>query len=396
MAVFYYSALDEKGKKRKGFIEAGSEPEAKQKLREQGVLVTEIKSSMRLQKKQNLSNDQLIIVTTMLAQLVEVGIPLYESLVTIEEQMRQEACHRVLLSLTEQVKGGSSLSEAMRSFPESFSSLYVSMIGAGEASGSLAVVARRLQSYLASRAHLQTQLTNALIYPAVLGIFSLVVILLLMGYVIPSMEGVFEGRTLNSYTQMVLSLSHYFRDYGWTLLLLLPAIGGSLFYFIRTEKGKEWMQRNLMKTPFIKGLYIQATVSRFCRTLSTLLEGGLPLVESLKIARGVMQNKVMEEEVLRAESKILEGSTLSTEFKRSRYLPPMAIRLLSIGEESGRQSEMLFQIAGMYEEDLEKNLARTLSLLQPVILIIMGFFVGLILISILLPLTDISSFQSLS
>lgn len=391
MPVFHYQAIDEKGKKRKGFIEAANLSDAKQKLREQGVLVTELKSGAALKKKQNLSSTQLLAFTSMLSQLVGSGIPLYESLVAVEEQVRGEPYHRICLSLTEQVKSGSTLSSAMNSFPESFNKLYTSMIGAGEAAGALDIVIERLNQFLTKQEKLRKQIANALIYPAILAGFAMIVIALLMGFVVPSIEGVFEGRQLNGFTEFVLAISRTLRNYWWAIL---PAIGLLIFwivYSLKKPQGKAFAERMLMRTPFIRDLLIQAALVRFARTMSTLQEGGLPLVEALALSKHVMQNAALENEVSRAEKKILEGGSLSTELKRSRLFPLMATRMMAVGEETGHLSQMLSKTADMYEDNLEKTIERVMSLIQPLILIIMGAIIGLVLLAILLPMTDISS-----
>lgn len=391
MPVYYYQALNEQGKKRKGFIEALSESEAKAKLRDQGILITSISSTPSKGKKQQLSSDQLLNFTSMLSQLISSGIPLYESLLTIEEQLRDEPHHRIIVNITDQVKAGMTLSDAMKQFPNSFNQLYTSMIGAGEAAGALDIVTKRLASFLSRQAKLRKQIANALIYPAILASFALAVIILLMGFVVPSIEGIFEGRELNRFTEAVLGTSQFLRHYWFILLPLLGLTIGAIVYALWRPEGRRWIQIKLMKIPYIRDLLIQAAIVRFARTMSTLQEGGLPLVEAISLSKGVMQNVLMEEEVARAEKKILEGGTLSTEFKRSHYLPPMTARMIAIGEETGHLGPMLGQIADIYEENLEKTIERVMSLLQPAILLIMGAIIGLVLLAILLPMTDVSS-----
>lgn len=391
MPVFHYQAIDGKGKKIKGFVEAMNEPEAKQKLREQGVMLTKLGGQSAFKRRQHLNSDQLLAFSTMMNQLMSAKLPLYESLTTLEEQVRLEPYHRIVLSLAEQVKAGSTLSDAMKSFPDSFNGLYVSMIAAGEASGSLESILDRLVLFLNKQAKLKKQISNALIYPAILAGFAFCVIILLMGFVVPSMEGIFEGRTLNGFTESVLSISRFLRSHWILLSLFFIAALAGLFTYLRKPAGKLQLQLFLMKLPLIKSLLTESALVRFARTLSTLLEGGLPLIEGLKLSGGVMQNHLMEEEVKRAEKRILEGGRLKDEFKRSRYLPQMAIRMISIGEESGHLGDMLKKVADIYEDDLEKRIDRTMSLVQPLILIVMGAIIGLVLLAILLPMTDLSS-----
>ena len=393
MPVYHYQAL-EGGKKRKGFIEAASLEDAKQKLREQNILITSLTTTSTLSKKQNLSSIQLLSFTTMLNQLVSANIPLYESLVAVEEQMRGEPYHRVILSLTEQVKAGSRLSEAMKSFPMSFNKLYTSMIGAGEAAGALKTVLMRLAQFLEKQAKLKKQIANALIYPAILACFALSVIILLMGFVIPSIEGIFEGRTLNAYTEFVLSVSRFLRTYWWILLIGIVGLGTWVYYALKKPAVKAWLERQLMRLPVIRNFIIDAALVRFARTLSTLQEGGLPLIEALSLSKEVMQNAPMQEDVQKAEKKILEGGNLSFELKKSRFIPSMAARMIAVGEETGHLSEMFRKIADMYEDSLEKTIERVMSLVQPAILIVMGVIIGLVLLAILLPMTDISALST--
>lgn len=391
MPVFHYQAIDSKGKKTKGFVDAMNELEAKQKLREQGVMLTKLGSNQSLKRRQHLNADQLLAFSTMMNQLMSAKLPLYESLTTLEEQVRAEPYHRIILSLAEQVKAGSTLSDAMKHFPDSFNSLYVSMIAAGEASGSLESILDRLVLFLNKQSKLRKQISNALIYPGILAAFAFCVIILLMGFVVPSMEGIFEGRTLNGFTEVVLGISRFLRSHWLLLIILIGGSGFGLFTYLRRPKGQQDLERLLMKMPLIKTLLIEAALVRFSRTLSTLLEGGLPLIDGLKLSAGVMQNHLMQEEVKRAENRVLEGGRLKDEFRRSRYLPQMAIRMMAIGEDSGHLSDMLKKVADIYEEDLEKTIERTMSLAQPCILIIMGAIIGLVLLAILLPMTDLSS-----
>jgi general secretion pathway protein F/type IV pilus assembly protein PilC len=201
----------------------------------------------------------------------------------------------------------------------------------------------------------------------------------------------FGDRPVNGVTAFVLAVSHFLTGY-W--LIYIPAIAGAVFFIIfklRSEKGKRFKDELLLRLPVISTLIKQAAFARFSRTLATLQNGGVPLIECLRISRYVMMNQVLEEIIEKTEAKILEGSSLSKELSGSPHIPGLVIRMLTTGENSGNLSEMLNHVAQMYDEDVEKTLARITTLAQPVILIIMGFIVGLVLMGVLLPLTDISS-----
>lgn len=391
MPLFHYAAIDSQGKKRKGLIEAQNEKDAKEKLRDQGVMVTTIGVKKGAASRENLRGESLLNFTMQLSQLVSAGIPLYQSLVAIEEQCRGESYHRIVLSLCEQIKAGTSLSQAMSNYPGSFNKLYCSMIEAGESSGALSVVLEQLHQLLGKQMKLRSEIVTALIYPCILASFSFLIIIMLMTFVVPSIEGIFEGRKLNSFTAFVIKSSHFFRDYWWAYLPVVAGLVTYLIYKLRSDAGQLWIQRTFLKVPLVRNVMIQAAIARFCRTMGTLQNGGVTMIDSMQIASDVMRNVVLEEEMKKAEARIIEGSSLSAEISKSKYIPLMVSRMLAVGEDSGTSTVMLNKIAEIYEEDLEKTLARTMALAQPIILVFMGSLIGMVLMAILLPLTDVSA-----
>jgi general secretion pathway protein F len=393
MPLYHYQYVDTSGKKKSGTIDAQGDKEARDKLRGQGFLVTQMQVKNRINRKQNLKGDHLLAFTVQLSQLINAGVPLYESLVAIEEQARGDAYHRVILSLCEQIRSGTSLSAAMATYPESFDKLYCGMVAAGEAVGTLGPVLEKLTQFLSRSMKLKKQIITAMIYPGILGGFSFLIICVLLGFVVPSLEGIFAERKLNAFTNSVLGVSHMFREYWW---FYFPLVAGGLvtaIWKLRTPQGRLWMERTVLKVPLLKALVIQTAVARFCRTMGTLLQGGLNMIESLRISRAIMRNVVLEKEIQIAEGKIIEGRSLSHELKRSLYFPPLVARMLRVGEESGTSVVMLNRIADMYEGEIEKTLERVMAMAQPVILIVMGLVIGTVLLAILLPLTDVSSFS---
>jgi general secretion pathway protein F/type IV pilus assembly protein PilC len=392
MPIYSYQAIDNQGKKRTGLIEAHSETEARAKLRDLQVMVTNVAVKTAAKTKEHLRGEKLLTFTIQLSHLINSGVPIYESLIALEEQYRTESFARIILSLCEQIKSGTPLSEAMAMYPDSFDHLYCSMIAAGESAGALDMVLVKLSELLDKQYKLRSSIVTAMIYPAILSGFALLVISVLLGFVIPSIEGIFAERQLNTFTTIVLYISHIFRDYWWLYIPGIAIIASWSVYQLRTPTGKLWLEKTLLKTPLFRTLLVQAAVARFCRTMGTLLNGGLTVIDSLRIAREVMNNKTLEEEIKRAETRIVEGSSLSTELQRSRLIPHMVSRMLAVGEESGTSVIMFNKIAEMYEDNLENTLNRILAFAQPVILIFMGVVIGTVLLAILLPMTDISSF----
>lgn len=393
MPLYQYQALDRSGKKITGMIEAQEERDAKEKLRDQGLMVAKLTLKTATTSKQNLKGDILYAFTMQLSQLVNAGVPVYQSLVAIEEQYRAEPYHQIILSLCDQIKAGSTLSAAMALYPDSFDKLYRSMVMAGEQSGALNIVLDRLSHLLDKQTKLKKQIVTAMIYPAILATFCLVVIILLLGFVVPSIEGIFADRKLNGFTQLVLDVSHLFRDYWWAYIPLALGAIGFLIYFFKSAAGKLWREKHFLKVPLIRTLMLQTAIARFTRTMGTLQQGGVTMIDSLRIAREVMGNVVLEEEMKEAETRIVEGSSLSHELLKSPWFPPMVSRMLAVGEDAGNITLMFNKIADMYEDDLDKTLNRLMALAQPVILILMGTIIGTVLLAILLPLTDVSAFS---
>jgi len=393
MPLYQYQYADATGKRRSGTIEAQGDREAKMKLREQGLLITSLKAKSKINKKQNLKGDHLLAFTVQLSQLINAGVPLYESLTAIEEQARSDSYHRIILSLCEHIRSGSSLSVAMSAYPDSFDKLYCGMVAAGEAVGTMGPVLEKLSLFLSRSMKLKKQIITAMIYPGILGGFSLLIIGVLLGFVVPSLEGIFADRKLNAFTNAVLGFSHLFRSYWWFYFPIIIASATWGIWQLKSASGRLWLERNVLKVPLLRTLVIQTAVARFCRTMGTLLQGGLNMIESLRISRNIMRNVVLEKEIQIAEGRIIEGYSLSQELKRSAYFPQLVARMLAVGEESGTTVVMLNRVADMYEGEIEKTLDRVMAMAQPVILIVMGFVIGTVLLAILLPLTDVSSFS---
>ncbi len=397
--LFQYRYIDRKGKKKSGLIDAEGLSDAKEKLRAQKTIFlsleerTQGKKKLKIGKsKSELSGEHLITFTTQLSQLLIAGMPLYESLLSLEEQYRDEPFHPIVLSLCDQIKKGTALSVAIGQFPQSFSPLYCAMVAAGESVGALDQTLEKLVFLMSKQRKLKKQITTALIYPLVLFSFSLLVCVLLLTFVIPSLEVLFEDRSVNRFTALVMLISNIL-VHKWPIYL--PAIGAvsaGCFAWIRVSKNKRLLQRQLLRLPLFKTLITQTAIARFSRTMGTLLQGGVSIIQALQISRKVMRNPFLEEVIAQAEAHIVEGSLLSVELKKSALIPTLVPRMLAIGEEGGSAPLMFQRIADLYEEEVDKILTRLTALAQPVVLVIMGAIVGLIMLAVLLPLTDVNAF----
>ncbi len=392
MPIFEYTAVKTNGNKQKGYVDADSVEMAGEKLAAQKLLVTMLEIHKSKGKKHQLSPSLVLNLTRDLAQLLKAGLPLYDSLIAIEEKYQGHKAHFIFLDLCDQVKHGTQLSQALKRYPKSFDSIYIAMVAAGERSAGLAGVFDELASLISRSQKLKKQVTSAMIYPAFIGSFCLIVISVLLFFLVPSMAELFEDRPLHPMTAAVLGLSHWLQEYGVYLLVgILTCLLGILVIWKKPAVYRT-RAKLLLHLPIIAELTTQAVMIRFCKTLSRLLDSGVPLLEGLQLARSVMHHPMFEEAILSCESKVMEGKGLAEHLKEQAIIPKSAVRMLAIAEDAGTTAEMLGSIADLNSEELEKNLTRLTAYLQPVVLLVLGVIVGVILLSVLLPLTDVSSF----
>lgn len=390
MPLFRYRALTDRGKKISGVIDADSFELAKERLRRDRILVTEL-DTVQSRKEVVLTPQMLLTFTRELGQLLAAGLPLYESLLTVEEKYRKTRSHALFLDLCDRLKGGHTLSSILQSYPKTFDAIYISMVEAGEKTGSLSWAFSQLYELIERRQKLKKQLISAMAYPAFLGAFCFLVVIGLLLFVIPSMEELFEGRRLHPLTQMVLSWSQLLQHSYMTILITLGLLIALFIFLYQRGAGKKFLQKNLHKVPLVKSVLLEAALIRFCRSSSILLSGGVPLLQALTISRRAMRHGLLEEVVRDAEKYIVEGKSLSSKLAESSHVPPLVSRMLSIAEETGKMPEMFKNLSDIYDGELERSLSHITTFLQPALLILLGGVVGLVILSILLPLTDVSS-----
>ncbi len=392
MALFRYHAFNQSGKKITGVIDADSFALAKERLLKQQIMLIDLKLNEK--KEIILDRSLLLTFTRELAQLLEAGLPLYESLLTIEEKYRSHKCHPLFLDLCDRLKSGASFSSTLSRYPKSFDGIYLALVKAGEQGGSLSAVMQQLSLLISRQQRLRKQLIAALTYPAILLVFCVLVTVGLLVFVVPSMQELFEGRQLHPVTQFVLGLSRWVNSYGLLFLACSSLAGFFIITMLRSEKGKAFLQKNFLKIPFLKTLMVRSSLTRFCQCTSLLINGGIPLLDALQLSRRSMKLRLLEEVIERSEQSIAEGKSLSAELKRSPLIPSLVVRMLGIAEETGKMGHIFHKLAEIYDEELEKNLMQLTAFLQPVLLMTLGAIVGLVVLSILLPLTDVSSFLS--
>ena len=424
MPIFEYKALTSSGKTKKGIVDADTARDARSKLRNDHMHVTEMwevadkksrkdksvsKKTRSLTAKKGkpggllsreielfqpkISTRDLATFTRQFSTLLRSGIQLADALNALVEQCVDPGLERVLRNVKEEITSGNNLAEAMAKHPRFFSDLYVNMVRAGEASGHLDVVLTRIADYLQKQASLKGKVLAAITYPAIMVIVGLAVVIFLMSYVVPRITQILKdrGQPLPFITELLMTASDFTKAY-WIYVLLAMVIGGFfLKSLIGTDAGRLKFDSLLLRLPIFGTLFSKQAISRFALTFSTLLKSGLPALDSLKIVALVVNNAKLTQVINNIHARIIEGADIATPIRKSKVFPPMVGYMVSVGEQSGQLEEILDRIAESYEEELDLTIQRLTSMIEPIIIILLAVVVGFIIAAVLLPLLDFST-----
>lgn len=405
MPVYEYSALNAEGRKRKGIVDAGSLAAARQKLREMAVFPVEIAETADRKREETAARGgaihlfrkvglrELAVMTRQLATLLGAGLPLVPSLAALVAQIRHPALKTTLARIKDEVNEGHSLTQSISHFPEVFPPFYVNMVRAGEASGTINLVLERLADFNEGQQALRTKIRSALAYPLFMFFIGSGVLFFLITFVVPNITNIFREmhQTLPGITVFLIVVSGFLKAFWWIItLILLAGIVGLRYAIRRTERGRYLWDRFKLNVPLFGALNRKIAVARFSRTLGTLIQSGVPLLSALEIAKNVVDSIVIADEIRRAAKDVEEGASLSTPLSRSGFFPPMAVEMISVGEQSGNMETMLFRIADAYETEVEANILVLTSLLEPAMILVMGAAVGFIVVSVLLPIFEMN------
>ena len=408
MPLYAYKGVGPTGKSAGGVREAESPKALRQMLRKDGIVVTQVdlsKGGKKVQSKKGLSKDvdvgemfskvkrgDIAAFTRQLATLLKAGITLGEALAALFDQSEKPKLKRVIGEVRGAVNEGSSLGDAMARHPSIYDELYISMVRAGEAAGNLDDVLLRLADFTESSQKLRGKVMSALMYPAIMMGVGALIMSILMILVVPEITKMFtqQGKTLPLNTRFLIWTSHIFGAYWfiWLVVVILGVIG--FRSWIRTGPGKEKWHRIVLRTPVFGPLLRQVAVSRFARTLGTMLQAGVPMLRSLEIAKEVLGNVVLMKAVEGARAGVTEGESLATMLKKTGHFPATVTQMIAVGERSGTLEQMLLRIADAYESEIDMKLQRMTSLLEPMMILIMGFSVAFVVMSILQPLIDMT------
>lgn len=397
MATYRYRGITGAGAGRKGTVDAESLPAARRKLRGEGVFpvsLSEDRGRARLFPGLSLlgRDEFLPLVTRQLATLAGAGVPVATALQSLTAQADDPDTRRVLTEVHEAVRSGISLARAVEAHPEMFPELYASMVRAGEESGTLGLSLSRLADHLERQAGTRNRVRSALTYPLLMAAVASLVVVFLLTFVVPKIVGVFAnlGQALPLPTRILIGVTGFLAAAWWALLILLA--GGVLWLrrYLATPAGARFRDSFVLALPLVGRVAHLSALSRFARTLSTMAAGGIPIDRALKIVAPVVGNVVIAERIDAAAARVIEGSSLSEALRLHAEIPPTLVQMIAVGEESGKLDYLLDKMADAIDGEIEARLSRMLSLLEPLIILLMGAVVGYIVISVLLPLLEIS------
>ncbi|MEW6679846.1 MAG: type II secretion system inner membrane protein GspF [bacterium] len=399
MAVFNYKAKDNAGAPVSGKIEAANLKEALAKLRGQGLRVLSTE-----QQKGGLAIEGLlgkinildrpglgdkVIFSRQLSTLINAGIPVVQCLNILVEQVKKKSFQKILTNVRRDIEGGEFISSALAKYPSCFDRLYVSMVKSGEVGGVLDEVLERIAAYLENIAELRRKVIGAMVYPAMILLVAIGVVTFLLVFVIPKFKEVFEvfGEKLPKPTQILINISEFLVHWIWLVFLIIFVIVVIFNIAInRSAKIRLQWHRIILKIPLFGDLFRKIAIARFTRTLGTLVRSGVPILEALDIVAQTSGNRVIELAILDARNAIKEGERISDPLKRSGVFPPMVVQMISVGEETGALDAMLFKAADYYDREVDATVAALSSILEPMMIVILGVVVGFIVICMYLPI----------
>ncbi|MBI2194514.1 MAG: type II secretion system F family protein [Planctomycetes bacterium] len=410
MQTFTYDALDSQGKEIQAEIDAENNDEAVAKIRQLGYFPTNVQPKKGKKKEApkpgapaaakrkgpgltfgGVKSKDLTAFTRQLATLVDAGLPIVRSLKILESQQKPGLLKYALGCVAEEVEGGSTLSEAMEKFPKVFDKLYVNMVKAGEAGGVLDTILERLANFREKSEKLKKQVIAALIYPAAVVTVATGILAIIMIKIIPQFKTMFEDMDLDlpALTQLLIFISNTLRDY-WYLLPGVPFAAFSLKKILSMTKVGTWLiDKAALKMPLFGIIVSKSTISRFCRTLGTLISSGVPILEALSIVKDATGNIVIANAIQKVHESIREGENIAGPLAQSKVVDAMVVNMIDVGEETGELDKMLIKIADTYDDDVDALVGGLMSLIEPLLIVFMGVAVGFIVIALFMPLISL-------
>lgn len=391
MGAYHYQALNKTGSTAKGVIEADSERQARQLLRERGLIPTQIRALVKQhqsRRKDKLSAQDLSLLTRQLATLLGAGIPVEESLRGVSEQTEKDKVRELIIGVRSKVLEGYALAQAMAEFPNAFPELYRATVGAGEQTGRLDLVLEKLAQYTENQQETRQKIQQALIYPSVMIIVSTAIISFLLAFVVPKIIEVFtsSGQSLPNMTKVLIILSEFIKSYGLISLGLIIILLLGFKRSLHNLKARTTWHRILLKLPIVSYLVRSINVARYIHTFSILFAAGVNVLETMRVSASLVTNLVMRNAFDIASIRVREGSSISQALKETGFLSPMATHLIASGEKSGQIATMMERAASHLDSEVKRLIDTALTLLEPLVILLMGAVVLFIVLATLLPI----------
>lgn len=395
MSVFQYSAKDMNGRTVVGVVEAPGENEATAILQNKSYIVLslkQVKAKALAASGQKIKLDDLVVFSRQLATMIDAGIPLVQALSILSEQVENKGLKAVVLTVRQDIEAGMSFCDALAKHPHVFSELFINMSRAGEASGMLDEVLDRLASYLEKSASLQRKVNSSLVYPAVVISMAFLITAVLLIKVVPTFKGIFDmlGGQLPLPTQILIMISDVVRKYFFLAIVAMGAVGYAFKWYISTPKGAYKFDAFQLKVPVLGTLFQKVAVAKFPRTFSTLVRSGVSVLNALDIVGKTSGNKVVEEAISECRVAVRDGEPIAVPLQRSKVFPPLVCRMIGVGEQTGQLEKMLTKIADFYDDQVDAAVAGMTSLIEPLVIALLGVLIGGIVIALFLPIFKIT------
>ena len=405
MPVYEYTALDIKGKTISGIIDADSSRTARQKLRTSKIFpvsIEEVHDTSKIKTKKSFSFKdsfsrvrpyEISMMTKQLATLLGAGLPLVSAMDALISQIRSQAFKKMLAKIKDSIVEGNSFARSLSLFPGTFSSLYINMVKAGETSGALDIVLERLADITEKQEALKNRIRAAMAYPVLMSLIGMLVLFFLLTFIVPNITSIFSemNQTLPTPTLFLIKISGIFKNYWWMILIVLTVILFALNRIRKTVKGRYFFDKTKLLLPRFGILSKKIAVARFSRTLGSLLDNGVPMLSSLEIVKNIVDNALISDAIEAASKEVGRGQGLGPALAGTKMFPDLTIQMILVGEQSGKLEAMLDKIADVFENEVENSIMSMTSLLEPVMILIMAVIVGFIVLSICLPIFEMST-----
>ncbi len=401
MAIYNYIGIDRTGKEVKASITSDNINIAKQKVKSMGIMLIKIKEAKSGKSSSNptitfgtgISVGDLAIMTRQLATLIRAKIPVVEALSALMDQVENPSMRLILSEVRQKVTEGTSLAKALSDYPRVFNTVYVNMVEAGEASGTLEIVLLRLADFTESQLKLRNKIRSAMTYPVIMAIFGFVMMNVLFIFVIPKIARIFESmkKELPIQTKISIGISNFLLHYWWVALIAMFLIYYFTKKYLQSKRGKQVWHKWQLKTPILGSLVKMINVARFCSTLGTLLKSGVPILTALNIVKNLIPNVHMRESIEKSREAVQEGASIAEPMIESGLYPPLVTHMIQLGEKSGELESMLYIVSDNYQDQVDSKIAGLTSILEPLMMICLCIALAFIVMSIIVPMMQMSS-----